>query len=256
MTLTTLSLTVVLFGVLLALHRFLLRPVFVAVFFGVGPLLLIVNAGRLDLQMLTWVKVFTLAVSVTLITWLPRTTGRLQRRLATCAWAILGLNILEATLADAVHGRWMNTAVGAVLIATLAGPGAVTVTQFQGRPAVRYDLPWRWIVAYTLWNFTVVAGNYPLRWLDHCAVLGAPLAATLVLGDRRYWLEARAFTLGIFLVAVIFVIDVLGWPWIPDSPSPAMAYPWLSGAAVVSGGWAVVGRIAERRGGRGRVQVG
>jgi len=196
MILVALGLTAALFCGLVAAQRFLLRPLFVAVFFGCGPLLLVINAGRLELQLFTWVKVFTLAVSVGLITWLPRTTGRLRGWLASGVWVMLILNILEAAVADAVHGRWVNAAVGAVLIATVSGRQAVTFTEFKGRPAVWFDLPWRWIVAYTLWNFTVVAGIYPLRWLDHCAVLGAPLAAVLLQGDRRYWLEARAFTLG------------------------------------------------------------
>ena len=205
-----------------------------------------VNAGRLDLQALTWAKVLTLSVSVAWVAWLPRTTGKTQHRLAVGACVILILNILEAVAADAVGGRWVNAMVGAVLVATAAGPRAVSVAQVLGRPAMNYDLPWRWIITYSIWNLTVVCGNYPLHWCEHFAVLSAPMLATMIGGDRRLWLEARAFTLSVFAVGIVVVIDVLGWPWIPDSPSPLKLYPWLSGAAAVAGAWTMIGWIKDR----------
>jgi hypothetical protein len=246
MSLALIGLTVLLFLVLLACYRYLLTPWFVAVFFGVGPLVMVLNASRLDLQPFTWAKVFSVALAVGVIVWLGRATGKAQRRLAVGLTAILVLNILEALAADAVGGRWVNAAVAATLIATVAGPGAVSVGQHKGRPVVWYDLPWRWVIAYSLWNLTVVSGNYPAHWCDHFAVLAVPLAATAVFGDRRCWLEARAFSLGVFAVGIVSVIDVFGGPWIPDSPSPAPLYPWLRAAAVAGAAWNIWGWLAER----------
>lgn len=246
MTLLTVTLIALLLGVLMVSFRYLFHPLWIGLFFGGGPLLMVVNAGRLDLQAFTWAKVLTLSVSVALIAWLPRSTGAAQRRLAVSVCVILVLNILEAVAADALGGRWVNAVVGAVLVATVAGPRAVSVTRVHGRPAMAYDLPWRWIVTYSIWNITVVCGNYPLHWCEHFAVLAAPILATTFGGDRRSWLEARAFTLSVFAVGIVLVIDVLGWPWIPDSPSPLKLYPWLSGLAAVGGAWTVAGWIKDR----------
>lgn len=238
--------TGLLFLVLFAAWRWLMRPWFVTGFFVGGPLLLLLNAGRLDLQAFTWVKVFTLAVSIQLILWFPRTGGPAARRLAGAITAILALNILEAVVADGMAGLWLNALTGLSLVATLRGPDQITAGAVAGRPALFYDLPWSWVLAYSLWNFTVVCGHYPQHWLDHLAVLTMPLFAALQAGDRRLWLEARGSSLSLYAVGIVLAIDAARLPWIPDSPSPAVLYPVFSGAAAVLAGWNLVARLRRR----------
>ncbi len=238
------ALTLLLLGLLVAAWCWLLRPWFVHAYFLGGTLVLLLNAGRVDLQVFTWVKVLTLAVSMQVILRLPRAGAGPRVYLAQAAVAILALNILEAVVADAFSGHWLNATAGLALIATMRGPAAMSVGSVAGRPSVRYDLPWSWMLAYTLWNLTVVCGLYPRHWLDHLAVLLAPLAAALL--DRRLWLEARAFTLGLYAVGIVLGIDVAQAAWIPDSPDPAALYPYLSGAAVVLGLWNLRARWVSR----------
>jgi hypothetical protein len=247
MTLAIAALTLLLFLVLAAGWRWLLRPWFVTGFFLGGSLLLVLSAGRLDLQAFTWVKVLTLAISMQVVLWLPRAGDPWRRRLAAALAAILALNILEAVVADAFAGRWVNAVVGLSLIATMRGPAHVSAARFAGRPAVYYDLPWSWVLAYTLWNLTVVCGHYPQHWLDHFAVLTVPLVGALVARDRRLWLEARAFTLGVYAVGIVLAIDAAGMPWIPDSPSPAAWYPYWSAGAALLAVWNAGQRIASGR---------
>ena len=245
--LTVVVLTLLLLAVLLAGYRYLLRPVFVGIYFGVGPLLLLANARRLDLQAFTWAKVITLAVSVAAFVWYPRAKAAGQRRLGWALAAILVLNVLEAVVADAVGGQWVNALVGVSLIATVGGPSRITAASRDGRPAMRYALPWSWILTYTLWNIAVVCAHYPLHWIDHAAVLSAPLIVAVTARDRAFWLEARGFTLGLYAVGIVLVLDLGGFAWIPSGPSPAGVLPWFNALAVGLAGWNLWTAIAVRR---------
>lgn len=240
------ALTVALLLALAGGHALLMRPWFVFAFFIGGPLLMLSQAATLDIQAFTWIKVFTLAVSVLLILAYPRTTGRMQRGLATAVAGILALNILEAVVVDALAGNLLNALVGATLIATQAGPARISPAQ-AGRPALRYDLPWSWILAYTAWNLTVVCGHYPLHWFDHLAVLTAPLLVALVRRDRQVWLEARAFTLSVYALAIVLAIDVYALDWIPSAADPAPIHPWVSALAAGLAAWNLAARYAARR---------
>ncbi|MBL9213162.1 MAG: hypothetical protein JNL92_22055 [Opitutaceae bacterium] len=243
----TVALTFLSLLLLVAAYRQLMRPWFVAGFFVVGLALMAVNAGRLDLQPLTWAKVITLAVTMALFLSLPRSGPGFRHVLRHGMVGILFLNILEAIVADALGGRWVNAAVGGSLLATLESPSRVGTRDLAGRPAVTYDLPWRWIAAYTAWNFTVVCANYPLHYLDHAAVLAAPIVAAVLARDRRLYLEARGFTLSLYAVVIVVAIEVLHWPWIPSAPDPAGFYPFLSAVAAALGLWNLVQRFRPAR---------
>lgn len=240
------SLTALLLAVLLLACRHLLRPWFTGLFFAAGLGLMAINAGHLDLQLFTWIKVITLAVTMAILLALPRSGATARRYLAWGVVVILFLNILEAVAVDALAGRWVNAGAGGLLLATLGGAGRIGTRTLHGRPAVTYDLPWSWIVAYSLWNATVVCGHYPLHYFDHAAVLAAPIVATWLAGDRRLYIEARGFTLSLYAVSIVVVIDVLQWPWIPPGPGPATFYPVVSTMAVAAGIWNVIGWLRRR----------
>lgn len=248
MTLTTLVLTLGLFGALLAGYRFGMSPLVLAVLFGSGPIVMIGAAGRLDLQLFTWVKIFTLSASMVVLVARRQATGRRAEILSRVIVGILALNILEAVAADVASGAWWNALAGVLLVATQRGASAVGTRVAGGRVAVTYDLPWSWLLAYTLWNLAVVCAHYPLRWVDHVAVLASPLAAVLLVRDRARWLEARAFTLGVFANAVVLVLDVARWPWIPSTPMPGFLPGVVTLVALSLGFWNAVAWWLTRRG--------
>jgi len=225
---------------LLAAYRHLMRPWFVAGFFALGLALMAMYAGRLDLQPLTWAKVITLAGSMAIFLSLPRSVPGWRKGLSYALVGFLFLNILEAIVVDGLGGRWVNALVGVSLLVTLEKPSKVGTRDVAGRPAVTYDQPWCWIAAYTIWNFTVVCANYPLHFLDHAAVLSAPILVALLARDRRLYLEARGFTLSLYSVTIVISIDVMQWPWIPSAPDPARFYPYLSAVAVAPALWNLV----------------
>jgi hypothetical protein len=246
MTLAVFILTLGLLGALLTAYRFGMSPGVLVVLFGAGPILMIVRAGQLDLQLFTWVKIFTLAVSMAVLVGRRAATGRWAGFLSRVIVGILALNILEAVAADVASGAWWNALAGVLLVATQRSAAAVETRELNGRVAVTYDLPWRWLLAYTAWNFAVVCAHYPLRWVDHIAVLIAPLAATLLACDRTLWLEARAFTLGVFGNAVVLVLDVAHWSWIPSTPMPGLVPPIITWVALMLGGWNTLAWWRER----------
>ncbi|MBI5768902.1 MAG: hypothetical protein HZA93_13980 [Verrucomicrobia bacterium] len=249
MTFTAVALTFALFATLLLAYRYLVRPVLIAVLSVSGILVMLIEARRLELQVFTWVKVFTLAISLALIVTRGRVTGR---RAQILSWAIVGmlaLNILEAIVADAVAGAWFNALAGLSLIATQRGAEAVDagVDPAERRIAVTYDLPWSWLFAYTAWNLAFVCRHYPHCWLDHAAVLAASLAAVLLVRDRRRWLEARAFTLGMLAVIAGFAHEVARCPWIPSPPLPAFVLPAATGLSCALAAWNAIARRRMRR---------
>ncbi len=239
-------LTLALLVALLLAFRFLLRPWFVGLFFVAGLGAMIANAGRLDLQAFTWIKVITLAVTMAVLLAYPRGGPRARRVLGWAVTGIVFLNILEAVVVDAVAGQWVNATAGALLLVTLAGPSRVGARDLQGRPALTYDLPWSWIAAYTLWNITVVSRHYPQHYFDHVAVLAAPIVAAWLAGDRRLYIEARGLTLSLYAVAIVVMTEVIQAPWIPSAPSPAGFYPLLAGGAAAAGAWNLVAWLRER----------
>ena len=237
MTLIVFLLTLGLLGALLAGYRFGMSPGVLVVLFGAGPIVMIIQAGQLDVQLFTWVKIFTLAVSMAVLVARRAATGSRATFLSRVIVGILALNILEAVAADVASAAWWNALAGGLLVATQPGAPAVGTRKLKGRVAVTYDLPWSWLLAYTGWNLAVVCMHYPPRWIDHMAVLTSPMVAVLWMRDRRCWLEARAFTLGVFINLVVLVLDVARGPWIPTTPMPGIFLPAITFTALVLGTW-------------------
>lgn len=111
---------------------------------------------------------------------------------------ILALNIVELMARDlygSTMAGWLNAAAGAMLIVSM--PGATRI-RIDARRDFLWDIPYGWIVAYTLWNWTFVYLNFSAGSGRTIALLGAPLV--IGLWDRQRWLQARAFTLGASLL--------------------------------------------------------
>jgi hypothetical protein len=162
-----------------------------------------------DLSVFTWIKLYTLAASSL---WLHamRHHAWIPWRVASWGlWAVLALNILEAVVMDALVGLWANALCGAVLIGSLVSYRRMTLTGETRH--VSWPLPVTWIVAYTAWNLTFVAGKYGWHLSDHLIVLGIPLAWVLIRPDR--WLEVRAYSLTLYVMVLIACVEALRTPW-------------------------------------------
>lgn len=225
-----------LFCFLLIWFRVLAVPVLCFSFFGIALSVLTVNAGSLDMQFFTWIKAYTLVISLFIVIATPRVSGKCQDYFKLLIRFILILNIAEAGIFDATAMLWANACVGATLIATLNKVSAITVEERQGRRYVSYDLPWCWIVAYTVWDITFVYAHYPTHYFDHLAVLFAPVAIALIQGKRQAWFEARAITLTLYVITIIYTLDFFQLPWIPAAPIQPVIYQTMVGLSVLLGG--------------------
>lgn len=140
---------------------------------------------------------------------------------------IFGLNILEAVISDGARRRLGNAAIGALLLVTMPGAGQI----HRELAWLRYDIGWIWLLAYTAWNLSFVAGRSPLSARAHVAVLLAPLLANLAVPG--VWAHARATTLAAHQLlcfaspALWHAMTVLGW----DEEIRRVA-PWLTAAAL------------------------
>lgn len=184
-------------------HRY---PRFSLVFFSVASVFLfscwMLLVGAAD--WFPWAKVLSIASGIVVLS-LLRTTrlGSNAKLVAWTTYAFLAVNILEATVRDAVVGNianYLNAAAGFLLIATLEKLRTVHVDK-KGKSR---DLLWSgmtlpWIVGYTLWNWTFVYLNFGFQSsVMHIAVLGA--AFIVVFRNKDRWLQARAFTLGMYFI--------------------------------------------------------
>jgi hypothetical protein len=222
-----------LFAVLVAAQRWLSRGWFVYPFFGLAAAVVLASSRTIDVQPLTWAKVFTLAFSVAFITAAPSFPESRRRWAYRIAWTILALNMLEASVSDLVGARYLNGLVGLSLMLTQPRLSRFSVEPVRGQPTLLYDLSWVWIAAYTSWDFAVVWGHYPEHFTDHLAVLFAPIA--LAAHDRRLYFQARALTLSLYAVVIVIAVEVMGLPWLPGGAPPAPLYDVLVGLNLLLG---------------------
>lgn len=126
---------------------------------------------------------------------------------------LLAANILEAVTLDALGGsvgHWLVAVAGLILIGTIPREHrAVTIGAGPCRD-LRLSLTRGWVIAYTAWNWAFVSLNYPVLLGHHTAVLAAALIVGLI--DPRRWLQTRAATLGLNLLAMAtFDAEMTSW---------------------------------------------
>jgi hypothetical protein len=227
---------------ILAGRRMTSHALYVAIFAGF-PVLLCVFARRLDLQAITWFKVFSLCAAILLIHFASLVRSTWRPTAGPAIYALVVLNIGGPAVFDALDGRWFGAAVAGAIIALMPRWNAITYPERNGRAVVSYDIPWLWIVAYTLWNASFVSTAYPAHGSDHIAVLSAPLILSLWSQDRRAWLRHRALTISLYAVMVVAANDVARIPWIPAAGGaeivhgPLVAAAWILVACDVLVRW-------------------
>jgi uncharacterized protein DUF5692 len=167
-----------------------------------------------ELGLFSWFKYYTVCFCVCWGTALRFTS------LGKRAWArstiplLLAVNILEAVAVDLLrHGlaHGLNAAAGLLLISTLTyGQDSTCIHSASGCTDLHYKTSRRWVIGYTLWNWTFVYLNYPALAGHHCAVLAAGLIVAIY--DPRRWGQTRASTLGFsLLLTATFYDKMVAW---------------------------------------------
>ena len=108
------------------------------------------------------------------------------------------LNICEAVGEDARKGRYANALAGTAVVVSTAWMHI----HWLGDAYVIEPGPFLCAaIAYTLWNWNFVAGNFsPAVAMLHVATLAAPLFCGLAGGNMGYWLITRATSLTVSVV--------------------------------------------------------
>jgi hypothetical protein len=177
------------------------------------------------------------------------------------AWAratiplLLAMNIFEAVLPDLVEPGWahgLNAAAGLLLIATMPyGSNSARVRSAGGCCDLHYRTSKRWVIGYTLWNWTFVYLNYPELTGHHTAVLAAALIVAMV--DPFRWGQTRASTLGVnLLFCATYFNGMIVWmdtsSWFDERfgiGAAGLAFIFMAGYAVQLG-VSQMARIEER----------
>lgn len=166
------------------------------------PLLSVVWLIGSSLTWFGWAKAYSLVLGIAWIV-LCRLTDIGQRRAAKIiSYLILAINIFEAVAVDVVKGQfvnYLNAFAGVLLVFTLRDIDSITVDRAGKNKDFLWDkMSLGWILGYTIWNYAFVYLNYNSYSIDHAAVLGAALIVGVISSGR--WLQARAITLGIYIL--------------------------------------------------------
>ena len=111
----------------------------------------------------------------------------------------------EASMKDIQSGLYINAAAGLLLLVTTPGPKTISVDKEGKWRDFYYDLPFLWVLGYTIWNFTFVSGSYPHMYRMHIAVLLAAVVPAYF--DNKLWNQARGFTLGGHFLFQLFFLN-------------------------------------------------
>ncbi len=199
----TISLVLLLVGFVFAYELFRCSSKLTFIVFIILPWLLLPWwIGYYHFSWFFWAKIYSVTFDITLIFIYRYTRFSESKLLPYAIWIIFLINIGEAMLYDAVainRLQLINVVTGLILIYTMPGPGSMSIDKTTTYRDFSWDISYRWILAYTLWNWIFVYGNWPeIGCRHHLAVLGAPLLIALY--NRKHWVQARAFTLGTYFM--------------------------------------------------------
>ncbi|MDC7218335.1 MAG: DUF5692 family protein [Spirochaetales bacterium] len=120
-------------------------------------------------------------------------------------YAILGLNILEASLKDLSLGNWFNGVSGFILIVTMplfksrrTSWRGWEFSEDRGDLIARTDLMWNFL--YTTWNICFVFGENPGYAASSLCILLAAELYPLLKKRPELYITARVYTLAIHIL--------------------------------------------------------
>lgn len=184
----------------------------------------------------TWAKLYSVIAACLLITYVNYSKKGLTRLTQWLIFGILTVNILEAVARDlelffmgdalamfgygqkpeqfAVYGIYhlLNALAGLLCIIGLSGWEDMEVrSNGMGKDLIWKDLRPFWIGNYTIWNFAYIYNCIPIHAGYGIAVLAAAFVAGLFLNEGT-WLQARAYTLGLWLLYVMSFTALVDTP--------------------------------------------
>lgn len=223
--------------------------------FGLLPPVIVV--AMLIMGYLDWfklAKIVSVPLGIMLI-WFCRYTSFGEKRLGfVLIHCVLLINIMEAVVKDLTTAIQagvvdlkliscgLTASSGVMLIFSLALPR--TAQNFVNTPSLKQiafidvksptrdfcygSMPLSWIIAYTAWHLSFIYLNFPEDIFMHLGLHGA----ALFVGLRRpeLWLQTRALSLGIFLIAAYSFHQHLG----PFKASQSLLVELAFGLSLIS----------------------
>ncbi|SMF03005.1 hypothetical protein [Pseudobacteriovorax antillogorgiicola] len=112
------------------------------------------------------------------------------------AYAVLMLNIAEATIKDVTLGNYWNSIVGVIVAATIPiKPRDWYIERDSKFNDFLFSLPTLWCVLYTTWNICFVYGERTEFTAHVFSILMVPLAYSVIMKRPDLWYSARVTTL-------------------------------------------------------------
>lgn len=187
-----------------------------------------------DVGLFPWTKLYTLVVSVSWLTALRMLNIGRRRKPILGLIFLLVVNIFEAVAVDALGGHlahWLVMLSGILLVVSLPSPQSAHMEPLLGgKDAPKRNCEFiypsmtrRWVIEYTVWNWSFLFLNFPIVVAQQTAVLLASLLVGLICPAR--WLEARGLSLASSLILMATFpeimldrFDATSWrtPWRED----------------------------------------
>jgi len=110
-------------------------------------------------------------------------------------YAVITMNILEATLKDVALGHYLNALPGFILIITVPMPIKYwEVSKEKSRDILCYST-YTWSILYTTWNACFVYGESPAYFFSSCCILMAAMIYPMLAKKPELYMTARIYSL-------------------------------------------------------------
>ncbi len=110
-------------------------------------------------------------------------------------YAVINLNILEATVKDFSLGHYFNVIPGLILIFTVPWPKKYwEVSKGEYGDVLAYTTI-RWSLLYTIWNACFVYGESPAYFFSSCCILMAAVVYPILKGKPELYMTSRIYSL-------------------------------------------------------------
>ncbi len=110
-------------------------------------------------------------------------------------YAVINLNILEATVKDFSLGHYFNVIPGLILIFTVPWPKKYwEISKGKYGDVLAYTTI-RWSLLYTIWNACFVYGESPAYFFSSCCILMAAVVYPILKGKPELYMTSRIYSL-------------------------------------------------------------
>jgi len=165
-----------------------------------------------------WAKLYSVIAAVIGFTLMRYTALGENRYMKAFPALILAINISEAVMRDfelgfANGGAWhfMNATAGILSIITISGWSGIFIEKSKKQDMLWPDMTTFWIIAYDVWNFAYIYFCVPQHAVFGIAVLLSCTIPSLWI-KKGTWIQARAFTLAVWMMYVFTFPTVIDNP--------------------------------------------